>query len=120
MDYNINITKIRKEEFSTIVVWLSEESEDPLSRGNVYDLTYAVICYRDYTSHNLHLYEGNEEMVSQKLIKQFKANFSEVTESILAAATYSIMLEMMDTVELFIRDYVTKIRKDMAMFDAYL
>jgi hypothetical protein len=113
MDYNINITKIRKEDFSTVVVWLSEASEDSLSRINTYDLTYAVICYKEYTSHNLHLYEGDQEMVSQKLINQFKANFSIVTDNILQATSYATMLEMSDTVELFIREYVYKVREEL-------
>jgi hypothetical protein len=110
MDYTIFITKIRRAEQSTIVVRLAEIENDYLSRIITDELTYAVICYRDYTSHNLHLYEGNAEMVSQKLFSQFKANFTTVTENLLAKASFEIMQEMLETVELFIREYVAKHR----------
>jgi hypothetical protein len=110
MNYTINITKKRRAEQSTIVVCLAEAESDFLSNIQTDDLTYAVICYRDYTFHNLHLYEGNVDMVCHKLIAQFKANFSGVTENILAKASFEIMQEMLETVELFIREYVSKHR----------
>jgi hypothetical protein len=113
MDYIINVTKIRKEEFNTIVVWLTKSDEYDLTRIRTDDLTYAVICYKDFTTHALHLYEGDEEMVSLKLIQQFKNNFESVTQNILAVTSHHIMAEMMDTVELFIRGYVYKLRDEL-------
>jgi hypothetical protein len=113
MDYIINVSKIRKEEFNTIVVWLSKPEEDNLTRIRTDDLTYALICYRDYTKHALHLYEGDEEMVSLKLIQQFKDNFATVTQNILSATSDHTMAEMIDTVELFVRGYVYKLRNEL-------
>jgi hypothetical protein len=106
MNYSIRIKKIKNEAFNTLAVWLSDEADPDNSTPADNATTYAVICYKHIIVEELYQSGGNEEQVSQSIIREFSIDFEDVTANLLTLAGEVVQNQMKDIVELFIRGCV--------------
>ena len=106
MNFLVKIEQIYKDDFSAMRVWLNDKSADKQPVENPLFNTIVVICYNEELKQKLLLSHGDNIMVSDFYIQEFKHDFNDNIQNLLTLTTRDWVNNIIQMVELFIKECV--------------
>lgn len=107
MNFLVKIEQIYKDDFSAMRVWLIDRSADKSQTEDPLFNTIVVICYNEELKQKLLLSNGDNVVVSDFYIQEFKHDFNDNIQNLLTLTTRDWVNNIIQMVELFIKECVS-------------
>lgn len=110
MDYSLKLRQSHKTAFSSITIWLSDNSDDEFefdvnTRAHR-STTLAVICDNEVIKKKLEHFNGDAVKVCREMIGEFKADFNDTICYLIQLSNIDRVNHMVQMIELFITESV--------------